>query len=370
MTLQSSALRRPSMSPPRLSAVMQSTILSNHAANVQLEGPAVAQSPRLTATCHKAFETYIDQSHFRSPEAEKQQEVDMSMTQEQLRGMTLSQRGDDPMQTPPPPKHTSLPNTGPVKESEVDNIVCEDPPSHTEEDIFMEAAREPLPCKDDTEDETGSSGESEVEGETDVDEYEQPRRSQRVRMKKMQDSQIDSEEDMDLDDAEVQVQQKELQPKKKLDNEVEMTHEDHDNSGNPISEQPHTATPSTSKSDKAAKPDTPKVHKTRRKPTSPIEISEAGSPLPNLTPSPLAEVASTAVKPKKALRSVRPEPVPGMRYIHKTTLQGSLSSAVSGPLTMLMEKIEPVRFLSQLCNLFSEICTDDQDTLYLQVLQP
>ena len=140
-------------------------------------------------------------------------------------------------------------------------------------------------------------------------------------MKKTQFLKIadDSEVDMDIDDDEDQQIKKAGQ--KKSDNDIKMT---------------------------PTKSGTTKAHDTHRKPTPPIEISEAGSPLPTLTPSPPAEVTNVAVKPRMPLRSVRPEPVPGLRYIHKTTLQGSLISNVSGPATLVEDNAKPVCYLT--CN--------------------
>ena len=54
---------------------MQSVMLSNHAANVEVEDSPVTHN--LTPTSQRAFETYIDQSQFRSPDVEKRQDVEM-----------------------------------------------------------------------------------------------------------------------------------------------------------------------------------------------------------------------------------------------------------------------------------------------------
>ena len=272
---------------------MQSAMLSNHAANDQVEHSSVTQ--HLTPTSQKAFETYIDQSQFVSPDVARQRDVNLSMTQEQLEAMTLFNHGDLRLHTPPPLKNASLPDTSPVEEPEVDHVGYDNPLLDTEEDVVME--------HDTSKVVDSSSGESEVESDDEdtdgVDDDEQPRRSQRLDGKKIEYWQMESEDDMDMDSDDKEDQQKEVKLAK-LDSDIEMMHEGQDNSGNLI------ASTMLPQSNKPTKPDTSKAHNTHRKPTPPIEISEAGSPLPNLTPSPLPAVKTVAVKPKKALQSVPP----------------------------------------------------------------
>ena len=331
----------------------------------------------------KVFEAFIDQSQF-GPESPP--DVEMSLTQEQLESLTISQSHTLRTQTPPPPMYPSLP-IRPHIEPDVGNAIREDPMPTPEEDVFMDIS--PAPSLSRRVHTTGSllvnsSGESEVKGEDDDvdgedgDEQEQPRRSQRISGKQKQQLQIESDEDeeenegedMDEDEEEEnqvedvgrsqkasgkqkqlsriesedededQGEKKEGQGVGTKDEDVEMVHEDNLDHNT-------FAASHTSMSSQAVKPDALKPDQQQ---SPPIEISDAGSPLSSLSPSPPTKVGRVAPKPIKAPQTVAkpgpPEPVPGLMFIEKSTLHGSLLPTILGPANLFNDIAQPVCFSS------------------------
>jgi len=370
----------------RIAAALEQVLQANHAANENVDTPHPdGPAPQTLSPFTEAFETYIDQSKFTSLPStihpvQTPLTIDPRLTEEELQN--IAGGGSDTLRThtPPPTNFHPFPDHRAEGGNRIDEDMVQDYPPRPEDDIFMQSPRcSPTPISDTsglglrTRENPPESDSSELSD----DDSDEDSESDRDGRKEEDDGDMMSDhpqrkpakEDVESEDEDEDVHMsdhcQENWAKEDGNDDNDAAHMSKDPQGNlekgksVSSNKCPSATPSSEPSKspiclqsrssvppKSNSPNHPKSKTSGPSPPEPIEVSSEGDSEgePEVTP-PLFN--AKPAKSRKACRSVAktpapPEPIPGTKFIIKSTLQGTLHSSIQGPITMLEMKVTPV----------------------------
>jgi hypothetical protein len=351
----------------QVAAALEQMIQSNYAANQDVHTPRRDQETAQQSPYQQAFETFIDQTKFTPASARRNKEdtCNVRLTQEALEKIALG--GDNIVRgnTPPPANDDPFLDHRPKQEDLLDHDMDQ---AQQHEDLSSRPLpsphRSPSPMTDVSEphlttvENPPESDSSELSEQESNDEHRVDEGSDDEGGGAGEDGDDEDggDEDVDMSEGETAL----LPPA-------------------PLPPRPPSPAPlPTQHAKKSPMRLRNKIAKqskttTRSPPQETIELSSDdsdGEPevvLPDSRPK--------HAKPQKAAASTastraHPQPIPGTKYIMKSTLQGTLHSNIRGN-TMLDMKVMPVRtVLLQRSLKLTSSSPDDESALHLPVFQP